>query len=200
MITIVILIDDSLFQEHLFDVSDLQHEPPLISKCGSLEVTFQYDAKHASMSITVLQAREVPAKERGGTNHSQVRMLLLPTKKQRVKTKVRTGENPAFDETFVFSKIKKGESLPPSPNLPYSPSYPNLDFIMNSRILLTDPCMDASIYSVRNKLFLLIINGKVFSTFYFCALSVLQSGQHAVPQISKFAINMAELKMCIFYL
>ncbi|XP_064600770.1 LOW QUALITY PROTEIN: synaptotagmin-16-like [Liolophura sinensis] len=93
--------------EHLFDVSDLQHEPPLISKCGSLEVTFQYDAKHASMSITILQAREVPAKERGGTNHSQVRLLLLPTKKQRVKTKVRTGENPAFDETFVFSKIKK---------------------------------------------------------------------------------------------
>ena len=60
------------FQEHLFDVSDLQHEPPLISKCGSLEVTFTYEASKSKMTITVHKAREIPAKDRGGANNTQV--------------------------------------------------------------------------------------------------------------------------------
>ncbi|XP_076463797.1 uncharacterized protein LOC143295972 isoform X2 [Babylonia areolata] len=91
--------------EHLFDVSDLQHEPPLISKCGSLEVTFTYLAVRGRMTVHVQRAREIPTKDRGGANSTQVRLMLLPTKKQRFKTKVKEGEEPVFDETFVFSKI-----------------------------------------------------------------------------------------------
>ncbi|XP_046545370.1 synaptotagmin-14-like isoform X5 [Haliotis rubra] len=91
--------------EHLFDVSDLQGDPPLISKCGSLEVSFKYEAKRGKMSVTIHQAREIPAKDRGGASNVQVRMMLLPTKKQKFKTKVKTGENPTFDENFSFSKI-----------------------------------------------------------------------------------------------
>ncbi|XP_048259170.1 synaptotagmin-14-like isoform X3 [Haliotis rufescens] len=91
--------------EHLFDVSDLQGDPPLISKCGSLEVSFKYEAKRGKMSVTIHQAREIPAKDRGGASNVQVRMMLLPTKKQKFKTKVKTGENPTFDENFAFSKI-----------------------------------------------------------------------------------------------
>lgn len=59
-------------QEHLFDVSDLQHEPPLISKCGSLEVTFTYDSKKSKMVVNIHRAREIPAKDRGGANSTQV--------------------------------------------------------------------------------------------------------------------------------
>ncbi|XP_067681547.1 synaptotagmin-14-like isoform X2 [Haliotis asinina] len=91
--------------EHLFDVSDLQGDPPLISKCGSLEVSFKYEAKRGKMNVTIHQAREIPAKDRGGASNVQVRMMLLPTKKQKFKTKVKTGENPTFDENFSFSKI-----------------------------------------------------------------------------------------------
>ncbi|XP_074662177.1 synaptotagmin-14-like [Tubulanus polymorphus] len=95
-------------EEHLFDVSDLQQEPVLISKCGHLEVTFLYDMEKAKMNITVGQAREIPSKDRGGANSTQIRMLLLPTKKQRHKTKIKNGENPDFHETFSF-KVPKDE-------------------------------------------------------------------------------------------
>lgn len=59
-------------QEHLFDVSDLQHEPPLISKCGSLEATFNYDSTRNKIVVTVHRAREIPARDRGGFSSTQV--------------------------------------------------------------------------------------------------------------------------------
>ncbi|XP_071162833.1 synaptotagmin-14-like isoform X4 [Mytilus edulis] len=95
--------------EHLFDVSDLQKEPPLISKCGSIEMTFSYDPKRGRMAITVHQAQEIPSVERGGASHAQVRIVLLPTKKQKFKTKVKSGQNPVYQESFVFSKIPQEE-------------------------------------------------------------------------------------------
>ncbi|KAL4237390.1 Protein kinase C conserved region 2 (CalB) [Mactra antiquata] len=95
--------------EHMFDVSDLQNDVPLISKCGSLEVTFNYIPYKSRMEVTIHQAQDIPAKERGGANNTQVRLLLLPTKKQRHKTKVKQGDNPAFEETFVFNKITEDE-------------------------------------------------------------------------------------------
>ena len=95
--------------EHLFDVSDLQKEPPMISKCGSLEMTFSYDSKRGRMAITIHQAQEIPSVDRGGASHSQVRILLLPTKKQKFKTKVKTGQNPVYQESFIFNKIPQEE-------------------------------------------------------------------------------------------
>ncbi|BFZ07013.1 hypothetical protein BsWGS_10052 [Bradybaena similaris] len=95
--------------EHLFDVSDLQHEPSVISKCGSLEVSFRYDNAHSRLLVSVHQAKEIPAKDRGGANNTQVRIMLLPGKKQRHKTRVKDGENPVFDEQFCFNKILPDE-------------------------------------------------------------------------------------------
>nr|XP_022330355.1 synaptotagmin-16-like isoform X3 [Crassostrea virginica] len=97
--------------EHLFDVSDMdREEPSLISKCGSLEMTFKYNPSKGKMAITIHQAQDIPNKERGGASSTQVRILLLPTKKQRYKTKVKTGENPVFNENFVFNKIPHEEA------------------------------------------------------------------------------------------
>lgn len=93
--------------EHMFDVSDLQNDVPLISKCGNLEVTFSYTPHKSRMEVTIHQAQDIPTKERGGANNTQVRLLLLPTKKQRHKTRVKQGENPTFEETFVFSKVSE---------------------------------------------------------------------------------------------
>ena len=46
--------------EHLFDVSDLQdREPILISKCGTLEVSFTYNATKGQMLVAIHQAREI---------------------------------------------------------------------------------------------------------------------------------------------
>lgn len=85
-----------------------REEPSLISKCGSLEMTFKYNPSKGKMAITIHQAQDIPNKERGGASSTQVRILLLPTKKQRYKTKVKTGENPVFNENFVFNKIPHG--------------------------------------------------------------------------------------------
>ncbi|KAK0052219.1 synaptotagmin-16 [Biomphalaria pfeifferi] len=95
--------------EHLFDVSDLQHESSLISKCGSLEVTFLYDNTHSRVVVKIHQAREIPTKDRGGANNSQVRVMLLPSKRQRHKTKVKEGDCPVFDEKVYFNKILPDE-------------------------------------------------------------------------------------------
>ena len=60
-------------QEHLFDVSDLQdREPALISKCGTLEVVFNYSAIKAKMAVKIGVARDIPTKERGGASNVQV--------------------------------------------------------------------------------------------------------------------------------
>jgi len=62
------------------------------------------------MSVTVHEAREIPTKERGGAQHSQVRLMLLPTRKTKHRTKIRTGDdNPKFEETFTF-KVPPGRS------------------------------------------------------------------------------------------
>lgn len=38
----------------------------------------------------------------------QVRLILLPTKKQKHKTKIRSGENPQYIESFVFHRVNPG--------------------------------------------------------------------------------------------
>ncbi|XP_019633690.1 PREDICTED: uncharacterized protein LOC109477091 isoform X1 [Branchiostoma belcheri] len=81
----------------------------LISKCGVLEVAFAYDAPNRKMTVSIVQARDVPSKDRGGTGGYQVHMVLLPTKKQRCKTKVRQGNNPVFKESFRFSRVNQDE-------------------------------------------------------------------------------------------
>ncbi|CAH1792280.1 unnamed protein product, partial [Owenia fusiformis] len=98
-------VEISEHDEHLFDTSDLLDEPPLISKCGLLEVTFLYDKARQKLGVTVIGARDIPAKDRGGANNTQVRLMLLPTKKQKHKTKIKQGEQPEYNEIFTFNKI-----------------------------------------------------------------------------------------------
>ncbi|XP_035680857.1 synaptotagmin-14-like isoform X5 [Branchiostoma floridae] len=86
-----------------------EEDSQLISKCGVLEVAFAYDAPNRKMTVSIVQARDVPSKDRGGTGGYQVHMVLLPTKKQRCKTKVRQGNNPVFKESFRFSRVNQNE-------------------------------------------------------------------------------------------
>lgn len=83
----------------------LDNIPHIISKCGNLEAAIAYDAPTRKVTVRVLQARDLPARDRGGANNVQVRLLLLPSKKQKHKTKIRQGNNPEFNETFLFSRI-----------------------------------------------------------------------------------------------
>lgn len=96
----------------LFNVAELrgkgvEEEAPSVSRFGSLHVTVSYDHKKGSLLVTVLRASHVPTKDRGGSDSSRVHVVLLGSKKLREKTKIRSGDNPEFNETFRF-KISQG--------------------------------------------------------------------------------------------
>ncbi|XP_077300642.1 synaptotagmin 14 [Arctopsyche grandis] len=77
--------------------------------CGSVEVAFLYDAPMRKMTVHVLQARDLPQKDRGQPSHTQIRLLMLPSKKQKHKTKIRSGENPQFMESFLLHRVNPEE-------------------------------------------------------------------------------------------
>jgi synaptotagmin-14/16 len=96
--------------EPLFDTSDLKSiksefdlnpQSPttsLIERSGSfIEIALLYDAPVRKMTVHVLQCRGIPSRDKA-TTHSQVRLLMLPSKKQKHKTKIRCGESPQFME------------------------------------------------------------------------------------------------------
>jgi synaptotagmin-14/16 len=95
--------------EPLFDTSDLKSlksedlNPESLSALlergpSSLEIALLYDAPMRKMTVHVLQARGIPSREKSAGVHTQVRLLILPSKKQKHKTKIRSGENPQFME------------------------------------------------------------------------------------------------------
>ncbi|KAJ8674274.1 hypothetical protein QAD02_005536 [Eretmocerus hayati] len=72
-----------------------------IEELASLEVAFLYDAPMREMTVHVLQGRNYPTTANG----SQVRLVLLPSKKQRRKTRVRQGGSPQYMESFLLPRV-----------------------------------------------------------------------------------------------
>ncbi|XP_053613930.1 synaptotagmin-16 isoform X2 [Plodia interpunctella] len=87
------------------DTSLLCGESSSSQERGSVELTLLYDAPVRSMTVHVLQARSLPLRTQGQILQSQVRIVLLPLKKQKFKSKIRNGENPQYMESFVLHKI-----------------------------------------------------------------------------------------------
>lgn len=77
----------------------------VVARCGHLEVALLYDAPMRKMTVHVLQARDIPTRERGQPTHTQVRLILLPSKKQKHKTKIRSGDNPQYMESFLLHRV-----------------------------------------------------------------------------------------------
>ncbi|XP_017856525.1 PREDICTED: synaptotagmin-14 [Drosophila arizonae] len=102
--------------EPLFDTSDLRSiksddmlvsDPKLTAPRGpiELEMSLLYDAPMRKMTVHVMQARSLPPLPNGQQTHTQVRMLMLPNKKQKHKTKIRSGENPQYMESFLLHRV-----------------------------------------------------------------------------------------------
>lgn len=72
---------------------------------GSVHLQVEYSANTGRLAISILNARDVPGKSRGGSSHCRFHLLLLPSRKQRFKSKTRSTANPKFDERFVFDRI-----------------------------------------------------------------------------------------------
>ncbi|XP_026705641.1 synaptotagmin-16 isoform X4 [Athene cunicularia] len=83
------------------------HEP--ICKCGDLDVILNYKASSQKLLVTVLEARNIPDKDRSGVNTWQVHTVLMPSKKQRGKTSVQRGPIPEFKDKITFSKLEPEE-------------------------------------------------------------------------------------------
>lgn len=47
-------------------------ETQLVNKCGHLEIALLYDAPMRKMTVHVLQARNIPSRDRGQPTHTQV--------------------------------------------------------------------------------------------------------------------------------
>jgi synaptotagmin-1 len=72
-------------------------------KLGRLQFRIDYDFNQSNLSVTAIQAEELPALDMGGTSDPYVKIYLLPDKKKKFETKVhRKTLNPVFNETFVF--------------------------------------------------------------------------------------------------
>jgi len=55
------------------------------------------------LSVSVIEATDLPGMDMSGTSDPYVKVYLLPEKKQKFETRVhRKTLNPIFDETFVF--------------------------------------------------------------------------------------------------
>ncbi|NXG24404.1 SYT16 protein, partial [Grallaria varia] len=83
------------------------HEP--ICKCGDLDVIFNYKTSSQKLVVTVLEARDIPDKDRSGVSTWQVHTVLMPGKKQRGKTSVQRGPIPIFKDKITFSKLEPQE-------------------------------------------------------------------------------------------
>lgn len=92
--------------------------PPLarrpVSKCCDLLVSLEYRAAGEKLLVTVVSARDLPDRRRSGADAWQVRVVLMPAKKQKHKTSLRRpGPSPdggpaalAFGQTFALTRVE----------------------------------------------------------------------------------------------
>ncbi|KAK7494505.1 hypothetical protein BaRGS_00014158 [Batillaria attramentaria] len=72
-------------------------------KLGKLQFSLDYDFQKGELSVTVIQAADLPGMDMSGTSDPYVKVYLLPDKKKKYETKVhRKTLNPVFNETFTF--------------------------------------------------------------------------------------------------
>jgi len=81
-------------------VVDVQSTP--ISRCGSVRLEFRYDARRKRLAVVVREATDLPDQDRGGSELTEVHLVLLPAKRTRHKTHAKPGSNPTFDDNFHF--------------------------------------------------------------------------------------------------
>lgn len=80
--------------------------PEPISKCGDLDVIFEYRAFSQKLTVNIVKAQGLPDKDRSGVNTWQIHVVLLPSKKQRGRTSTQRGPNPVFKEKVTFAKLE----------------------------------------------------------------------------------------------
>uniref|UniRef100_T1JJ35 C2 domain-containing protein n=1 Tax=Strigamia maritima TaxID=126957 RepID=T1JJ35_STRMM len=90
-------------QDNMEQEADEQESKQSEVKLGRLQFKLDYDFNANNLSVSVIQAEDLPALDMGGTSDPYVKVYLLPDKKKKFETKVhRKTLNPVFNETFNF--------------------------------------------------------------------------------------------------
>lgn len=81
-------------------------------KLGKVQYKLEYDFNANALTVTVIQAEELPALDMGGTSDPYVKVYLLPDKKKKFETKVhRKTLNPVFNESFTFKSLPYADAM-----------------------------------------------------------------------------------------
>ncbi|XP_055889658.1 synaptotagmin-7-like isoform X4 [Biomphalaria glabrata] len=72
-------------------------------KLGSLQLGLIYDFQSLTLTLRIIKAKDLPAKDVTGTSDPYVKIMLLPDKKHKLLTKVKKKNlNPHWNECFLF--------------------------------------------------------------------------------------------------
>ncbi|XP_021107418.1 synaptotagmin-7 isoform X10 [Heterocephalus glaber] len=82
---------------------DEAHEGCSRENLGRIQFSVGYNFQESTLTVKILKAQELPAKDFSGTSDPFVKIYLLPDKKHKLETKVkRKNLNPHWNETFLF--------------------------------------------------------------------------------------------------
>ncbi|XP_061195029.1 synaptotagmin-7-like isoform X1 [Saccostrea echinata] len=72
-------------------------------KLGRIQIGLSYDFQSLTLTLKVIQAKDLVAKDFTGTSDPYVKILLLPDKRHKLVTKVKKKNlNPRWNESFLF--------------------------------------------------------------------------------------------------
>lgn len=96
---------------------DEAHEGCSRENLGRIQFSVGYNFQESTLTVKVMKAQELPAKDFSGTSDPFVKIYLLPDKKHKLETKVkRKNLNPHWNETFLFEgEVGCYSHLPPRP-------------------------------------------------------------------------------------
>ncbi|XP_035578726.1 synaptotagmin-7 isoform X8 [Callorhinus ursinus] len=79
------------------------HEGCSRENLGRIQFSVGYNFQESTLTVKIMKAQELPAKDFSGTSDPFVKIYLLPDKKHKLETKVkRKNLNPHWNETFLF--------------------------------------------------------------------------------------------------
>lgn len=94
-------IKPELYKQKSVDSEDPKKEAA--KTCGKINFTLKYDYETETLSVRILRAFDLPAKDFCGSSDPYVKIYLLPDRKRKFQTRVhRKTLNPTFDESFHF--------------------------------------------------------------------------------------------------
>ncbi|NXH71640.1 SYT7 protein, partial [Hydrobates tethys] len=102
---------------------DEAHDGISRENLGRIQFSVGYNFQESTLTVKIMKAQELPAKDFSGTSDPFVKIYLLPDKKHKLETKVkRKNLNPHWNETFLF------EARPENVPLGMAPFPPALIF------------------------------------------------------------------------